>query len=134
MLSIPARTHQPYPPFLVLSAASHIFKHCWRHQCQPLLRFGNIDDERNGLLLFKPLKHAFDDSRICFEYPAEEEFTLLLLDESLRATTVRVLSKLMARQHSCMMVRHHVTLILAATVVSLCFMLVHFILKARASL
>ncbi|OWY94338.1 Crinkler (CRN) [Phytophthora megakarya] len=50
-----------------------------------ILTFGNIDNVMNGLLLFKPLKHAFDCYQISFiYYKDDEEFRLKIFDRSLR--------------------------------------------------
>lgn len=58
-----------------------------------LLGLNNINDTRNGLLLFKPLEHAFDDSRICFtsvQEAGEIQFKLKLLDSGLEEVKVCV--------------------------------------------
>ncbi|KAI9334146.1 hypothetical protein BDR26DRAFT_867415 [Obelidium mucronatum] len=41
--------------------AGHLFKWSWKDSCFDRLGFRNIDDRRNGLLLFKPFKYAFDN-------------------------------------------------------------------------
>ncbi|GMF36914.1 unnamed protein product [Phytophthora lilii] len=47
--------------------------------------FDNIDDVKNGLLLFKPLKHAFDHFQMSFIYDkGSNEFRLKVFDPSLR--------------------------------------------------
>lgn len=73
---------------LCLTAGSHLFKHCWLAN-KDLLNLRDINDVRNGLLLFKPLEHAFDDSKICFEHnAADQTFSMLLIDQRLSAVTV----------------------------------------------
>lgn len=57
-----------------------------------LLGLSDINDPRNGLLLFEPLQHAFDDSQVCFLYvedAGEPKFKLELLDMSLKGVKVR---------------------------------------------
>jgi hypothetical protein len=50
---------------------------------------GQIDDVRNGLLLFKPIAWAFNTSRICFEWDTEEQrYAPHLLDARLKETTL----------------------------------------------
>ncbi|KAL7680588.1 putative HNH nuclease [Plasmopara halstedii] len=45
----------------------------------------DIDDVRNGLLLFKPLEHAFDHFQISFIYDqSSNEFRLKIFDQSVR--------------------------------------------------
>ena len=52
-------------PFQTI-VGGHIFKSCWKEFCMDRLSFEDINDERNGLLLFKPFEFAFDNSHICF--------------------------------------------------------------------
>ncbi|KAF0699521.1 Aste57867_9917 [Aphanomyces stellatus] len=50
-----------------------------------LMNISDINDERNGLLLFKPLEHAFDHFQISFIYNnADDCFHLKLFDPSIR--------------------------------------------------
>lgn len=71
-------------------AGSHIFKYCW-HLDKDLLNLGNINNVRNGLLMFKPIEFAFDDSRICFEFKENDlAFHMIVLDESLNEVTVSI--------------------------------------------
>ncbi|KAG2447328.1 hypothetical protein HYH02_007657 [Chlamydomonas schloesseri] len=72
---------------MTLVTGSHLFKYCWKPYLRTPLGLSDINDPRNGLLLFKPLKHAFDDSRICFSMVEEvggPKFRLELLDPSLK--------------------------------------------------
>ncbi|KAG2451996.1 hypothetical protein HYH02_003038 [Chlamydomonas schloesseri] len=72
---------------MTLVTGSHLFKYCWKPHLHILLGLSDINDPRNGLLLFKPLEHAFDDSRICFSMEEEAgapKFRLELLDPSLK--------------------------------------------------
>lgn len=71
-------------------AGSHIFKYCW-HLDKDLLNLDDINNVRNGLLMFKPIEFAFDDSRICFEFKEKDSaFHMILLDESLIEVTVSI--------------------------------------------
>ena len=75
------------PKFLVIG--SHIFKHEWAKQVQKLLGFNNINDPRNGFLLFQPIEKAFDSSRLCFIYNSEKkDFCLKILDPSLKNESI----------------------------------------------
>jgi hypothetical protein len=48
--------------------ASHLFKKKWANEAKRLLQIENINDVRNGLLLWKPLEHAFDRGQFFFTY------------------------------------------------------------------
>lgn len=39
--------------------AGHLFKSCWAAYCEDRLDFSDIDNPRNGLLMFKPFEFAF---------------------------------------------------------------------------
>jgi hypothetical protein len=56
-----------YLPSAIVTAA-HIFRRSNEHIAQYLLGIENIDDVKNGLLLFKPLEKAFDKFQIGFVY------------------------------------------------------------------
>jgi hypothetical protein len=56
-------TQQFLPKPLVI--ASHIWKRAWHMVCRKYMEF-DVNDNRNGLLLFKPFEWAFDNSKICF--------------------------------------------------------------------
>ncbi|GMF21545.1 unnamed protein product [Phytophthora lilii] len=51
-----------------LVIASHLFRRKNEYISRKLMGFDNIDDVKNGLLLFKPLEHAFDHFQISFIY------------------------------------------------------------------
>jgi HNH endonuclease len=70
--------------------ASHIFKFKFRNDCNDLLNFEDINHERNGLLLFLPIEHAFDRSHITFIYNKDiSQFVLKLLKPGLSELTFR---------------------------------------------
>jgi hypothetical protein len=56
-----------YLPSDIVSAA-HIFRRGNQHIAQSLLGIEDIDDVKNGLVLFKPLQEAFDKFQIGFVY------------------------------------------------------------------
>jgi hypothetical protein len=64
--------------------AAHIYQHKWRNQLKRFTTLTNIDDVRNGLLLYKPVEWAFDRAKMCVEVKPPNEMTFLLLDEDLR--------------------------------------------------
>ena len=72
-----------------LVTAGHIFKHKWGKLVMPWMGFSDIDNVRNGLLLFKPVEHALDHSQLCFF-----DTVCRILDPSLRH--VRLLDALAA--------------------------------------
>ncbi len=49
-----------------------------------MMQISDIDDMRNGLLLFKPLKYAFDHFQISFIRDDTNAFRLKLFDPSIR--------------------------------------------------
>jgi hypothetical protein len=53
--------------------ASHLFKKKWAAAASKLLQIADINDVRNGLLLWKPLEHAFDRGQIFFIYEENTE-------------------------------------------------------------
>ena len=55
-----------FPPSLVI--ASHLFRRSNEFIAHELMQITDIDDVRNGLLLFKPLENAFDRFIISFIY------------------------------------------------------------------
>lgn len=63
--------------------ASHIFQHRWKKQLSKFTSFTDINDVRNGLLLYTPVDWAFDRAKICVEVDAESKMTFRLLDQSL---------------------------------------------------
>ena len=88
--------------------ASHIWKRAWHLHTFSMMGFENINDPRNGLLLFKPFEWAFDVGKICFlpDSFGEERlgnYCLHILDPDLRDMTLRsclqcLLQKRNARQ------------------------------------
>ena len=62
---------------------SHIFQCRWRRALPFLTSFTDIDDPRNGLLLYKPVEDAFDRARLCIEVK-DEKMTFRILDKTLR--------------------------------------------------
>ncbi|KAL3660443.1 hypothetical protein V7S43_014595 [Phytophthora oleae] len=68
-----------------LVVASHLFRRKNAFLCQNLMSFDDIDDVKNGLLLFRPLKHALGAFQVSFIYDKDsDEFRLKVLDPSLR--------------------------------------------------
>jgi hypothetical protein len=63
--------------------ASHIFQHKWRGELSRFTSLENINDPRNGLLLYKPVEWAFDRAKICVEVKSQTEMTFRLLDQDL---------------------------------------------------
>jgi HNH endonuclease len=51
---------------ICLVTAGHIFKHAWRDLVMQWMGFADIDDVRNGMLLFKPLEYYFDHGHFIF--------------------------------------------------------------------
>ena len=69
---------------------AHLFKSCWASDCKARLGFENINDPRNGLLLFKPFEFAFDNSHICFQFNREfETFHLKILKPELKDMSIK---------------------------------------------
>lgn len=67
----------------------HLFKSCWARDCKARLGFDDINDPRNGLLLFKPFEFAFDNSHICFQFDAQSEyFKMKILNTQLKDLTL----------------------------------------------
>ncbi|KAL7996290.1 putative HNH nuclease [Plasmopara halstedii] len=68
-----------------LVIAFHLFRRKNEFLSEKLMGISNIDDVRNGLLLFKPLEHAFDHFQISFIYDqSSNEFRLKIFDQSVR--------------------------------------------------
>ena len=53
--------------------AAHLWKYEWKDSIKVLFGFSDINDPRNGLLLYKIFKEAYDRAQICFVYHADEE-------------------------------------------------------------
>ena len=63
--------------------AGHLFKREWHNHIH-VLGLTDINDVRNGLPLWKPLKWAFDTSRLCFIYNEElDQFIAHILDPNI---------------------------------------------------
>jgi hypothetical protein len=63
--------------------AAHIFQHNWRKHMPRFTTITDINDARNGLLLYKPVEWAFDRAKICVEV-SDAGMTWYLLDQELR--------------------------------------------------
>jgi hypothetical protein len=64
--------------------ASYIFQHKWQKELSQFTSITDIDDPRNGLLLYKPVEWAFDRAKICVEVKSGDKMTFCLLDQDLR--------------------------------------------------
>ena len=53
--------------------ATHLYKSAWAVFVELALGFSDIDDVRNGLLLWKPIEHAFDTAQMCFTYDSQND-------------------------------------------------------------
>ncbi|KAG3017448.1 hypothetical protein JG687_00017639 [Phytophthora cactorum] len=67
-------------------SASHLFRRSNENQSSVMMQISNIDDVRNGLLQFKPLKHVFDYFLISFILDNMDDLGLKLFDASIRDT------------------------------------------------
>jgi hypothetical protein len=75
----------PFPKAVV--NAVHLFRRSNEYLAFPMMQINDIDDPKNGMLMFKPLKYAFDKFQISFI--AEEDgnsFQLKLFDISIQNT------------------------------------------------
>jgi hypothetical protein len=75
----------PFPKSVV--TAAHLFRRSNEYLASPLMQIQNIDDPKNGMLMFKPLEYAFDHFQISFI--AEKDcstFKLKLFDQSIQNT------------------------------------------------
>jgi hypothetical protein len=71
-----------FPNSLVM--ASDLFRRSNEYLSLVMMQISEIDDERNGLLLFKHLEYAFDNFQISFILDDTNTFLLKLFDPSLR--------------------------------------------------
>jgi HNH endonuclease len=72
-----------FPPKLV--TAAHLFRCSHEYLASTVVQIDDIDDVRNGMLLFKPLEAAFDHLQISFlSENAGSSFELKLFDETIR--------------------------------------------------
>lgn len=63
---------------------AHIFKYEWREFSSEIMGFDDIDDVRNGLLLYKPLEWAFDTSRMVILWDVvAQSFVTHILDKDI---------------------------------------------------
>lgn len=63
--------------------ASHLFRRSNAHIAPYLIALHDIDDYRNGLLLFKPLEYAYDRFQISFIYDKNlDQYLLKVMDPS----------------------------------------------------
>ncbi|KAF0686803.1 Aste57867_21400 [Aphanomyces stellatus] len=70
-------------------AGAHLFRRSNEYLSNCLMQISDIDDVRNGLLLFKPLEHAFDHFQISFIYDQRDDcFYLKLFDPSIANTPI----------------------------------------------
>jgi HNH endonuclease len=75
----------PFPQGMV--TAAHLFRRSNEYIASMLMHIDNIDDPRNGMLLFKPLEEAFNHLQISFlSQDAGRSFYLKLFDEGIRNT------------------------------------------------
>ncbi|TDH70094.1 hypothetical protein CCR75_009541 [Bremia lactucae] len=66
--------------------ASHLFRRSNEYVAGTFLKISDIDDARNGIVLFKPLKYAFDHFHISFLRDNTGAFRLKLFDPTIRNT------------------------------------------------
>jgi glycosyltransferase involved in cell wall biosynthesis len=72
-----------FPPKLV--TAAHLFRRSHEYLAPTVVQIDDIDDVRNGMLLFKPLKAAFDHHQISFlSEDAGTSFKLKLFDNRIQ--------------------------------------------------
>jgi hypothetical protein len=62
--------------------ASHIFQYRWRMHLATFSTITDINDARNGLLLYKPVEWAFDRAKLCIEVKGGD-MVFRLLDRGL---------------------------------------------------
>lgn len=73
-----------FPKSLVI--VSHLFRRSNEYLSLVMMQISDIDDVRNGLLLFKPLEYALDHFQISFIRDDMDAFRLKLFDPSIRST------------------------------------------------
>lgn len=64
--------------------ASYIFQHQWQNRLSDFTTLEDINDVRNGLLLYKPVQWAFNRAKLCIEVDADGKMTFRLFDQDLR--------------------------------------------------
>ncbi|GMF35887.1 unnamed protein product [Phytophthora lilii] len=75
-----------FPRSLVIAA--HLFRRNNEYLSLAMMQISDIDDEKNGLLLFKPLKYALDHFQISFIRDDSGVFRLKLFNPSIRDTRI----------------------------------------------
>ncbi|KAL8003466.1 hypothetical protein Plhal703r1_c12g0061151 [Plasmopara halstedii] len=75
-----------FPRSLVL--ASHLFRRNNEYLSLAMMQISDIDNEKNGLLLFKPIKYALDHFQISFIRDDSDVFRLKLFDYSINDTRI----------------------------------------------
>lgn len=78
--------------------AAHIFKHAWAEFVERWMGFSDIDDVRNGMLLFKPIEHAFDHGKLCLMEDRGDSLVCRLIDPALKNTGLLAYMREMDRQ------------------------------------
>lgn len=69
--------------------AAHLFRHSNEYFAEDLLGFKDINDVRNGLLLYKPIQEAFDHGQLSFVYDKEsDEYHCRLWDDAIKQMVV----------------------------------------------
>jgi hypothetical protein len=75
----------PFPKAVV--TAAHLFRRSNEYLAFPLMQIQDIDDPKNGMLMFKPLEYAFDHFQISFIAEGDRtSFKLKLFDQSIQNT------------------------------------------------
>ncbi|TDH64744.1 hypothetical protein CCR75_008777 [Bremia lactucae] len=69
-----------------LVTASHLFRRSNEYVADKFVKISDIDDVKNGMLLFKPLKYAYDHFHISFVRDNTGAFRLKLFDPNIRNT------------------------------------------------
>jgi HNH endonuclease len=74
----------PFPKSVV--TAVHLFLRRNEHLAATLMQIQDIDDPRNGMLMFKPVEYAFNHCQLSFIRDYDDSFKLKLFDVSIRDT------------------------------------------------
>ena len=82
-----------------LVVAAHVFKHEWSTLAKACLDIDDVDDIRNGLLLYRPLEWAFDTGRLMF-VAESGAFVLRLLDPAIREVSLHAKAAQLWRKHA----------------------------------
>ena len=74
--------------------AAHLYKSSWAVFVELALGFSDIDDVRNGLLLWKPIEHAFDTAQMCFTYDTQHNrYDKMSISQSVRSCFFKYILK-----------------------------------------